>query len=652
MAGFLVVLRKDDRPANCEHHAAMLRALRLFGANRHSHVDQGRFTLMWAHDAGYTPHDVLERQPVEEQGRWHLVFTGFLMHRDDLSRELRIDPAAADRMADSVLAMKAWLAWGEDCAHRLHGNFAFAVCDSRDHRIFAARSPERGTSLFYHADRDRLVLATTIKPLFQDPAVPKVIDEQRIADALILNHEDRERSYFEGIRIVPGGYCLRATPDRLGVAQYYDLARVGHLRLPRDRDYVEAANELFGRAIGSAMRACQTPAISLSSGLDSSAVAVAMIDRMAAGDVPHEAPIRAFTSVPASYWDGRARPGWHGDERSAVEALARLHPAIETTFLDADCLPFDHGLDLIQSYADMPIRGVGNHHWGVEIARACRAAGSRVLMTGSSGNGTLSMGVRDTIFGKWLREGRWLRMLREHRVQGGPTRKLVGRALLPNLPDWLHDRRAAGDGSGQGQGFGSFSAINADFARDMRVTERMAELGWDDRYRKPRSRRELMRIMFQRGARDQAGALAESYKAVTGVESRDPMGDRRIVEFCYAIPDEQFFLDGQDRSLIRRMMAGRLPREIERAPRGEQGADWHARMRRDLPRIDAELDRLSDDPAMASRLDIERMRTCIARWPAQTPLSAADSADFALMRYGIGRALAVARFIHQVEGRN
>lgn len=660
LSGFVVILRKDNRPPPVEIIASMEQALRMFGPDRSNLVEQGRFSAMWSHDIGFTPQDALEAQPVVADRRWLLVFVGYLMHREELAQRLNLAAAVAEQTSDSALVMAAWQAWGEDCLDRLYGKFSFVVCDLDRNTLFACRGPERAQCLYVHDNAERIVIATTTKPIFCDPAVPREIDEVRIADALILNYEDKARSFFKHVSMVPGGHVLRADPERFAVQRYYRLEQVPDIRFASDADYAEAARELLRDAVTSAMRATSTPAISLSAGLDSPAVAVTMLDAIAGGLVPHHAPVKAFTAVPASIWDGRARPGMAGDEAGPVRALAAAYPALAVEFIACEAQSFDHGLDQIQSYADAPVRGVGNLPWGIAMARRCRETGSRVLLSGSSGNATLSMGISDTIFARWLREMRWGKLLAEHnaamqRASAGTVwywRKLFGRAVVPNLPDRLYGLLQSVRGPSSVAGFESFSAINPAYAEAMNLRSRLAEFDWDDSYRKPRTRRELMRKMIERGGRDQAGAIAECTKIITGVQGRDPLGDRKLLEFCYAIPDDQFFSGGVDRRLIREVMAGRLPPAIRQAPRGDQTADWHARMTRDMPRIREELERLADDPRMAQRLDLARMRRLIDAWPAQTPVSISENPDFMLMRHGISRAIAVARFVNQAEGRN
>ncbi len=666
VSGFVVELRKDYRPADPDLHDAMRRTLRIFGSDRDNVADHGRFTLIWAHDTGFTPHDRLERQPVSGAGevseaadnRWQLVFIGCLMHRENLARELALSGPEADRLPDSALVMRAWQQWGEDCLDHLYGPIAFAVCDAASGKLFAARTMERGPAIYVHENAARIVLSTSTKPIFCDPAVPRELDEMRLADELVLNHEDRSRSFFKGVGIVPSGHVLRAAPDGFSVSQQYHLDQVRDVRFARNEDYVEAARELLHRAVATAMRACETPALSLSSGLDSATLAITMLEVLGAEGSAHELPLHCFTAVPCAQWDSRSRPGHAGDERDPVEALMRAYPGLHVTFVPAEHATFDHGVDLIQSYADVPLRGVGNTGWGFEIAQQCRQSGRRVMLTGASGNGTVSMAANGVIFGTWMRQGRWVHALRENHAAmrdargGGYLKLLAGRVLGTSIPDWLYNRTLGPKRGFGGMGFGAMSAIHPDYARQMGVAERMAQHGWDDRYRIPRTRRELMEIMVRRGMRDASGALSQAVRAIHGIEGRDPLGDRRLLEFCYAVPDEQFFQNGQDRSLIKRVMAGKLPRAILDAPRGEQSADWHARMTRDLPRIAAEIERLADDPIMAERLDIDRMRRAVRDWPRQTPVSLADHPDASFLRYALGRGLAAARFIHQVEGRN
>ena len=80
------------------------------------------------------------------------------------------------------------------------------------------------------------------------------------------------------------------------------------------------------------------------------------------------------------------------------------------------------------------------------------------------------------------------------------------------------------------------------------------------------------------------GTYNAAFRALGGFDVRDPTADKRVFEFCYAIPREQYLVGGIDRSLVRRAMRGRLPAStLTRTMRGQQGADWYLSMKDALP---------------------------------------------------------------------
>lgn len=658
MSGFAIEFLQG-RDADVQSARRMQNALAMFGADRRDAIATGRFAIAWVHDAGYTPQDRFERQPVSGDERWQLVMVGRLSHRGELAAKLGVELTALDRLPDCDLAYRAWCKWQEDCRDHLYGSYSIAICDLRDHRLIALRSQERSQHLYWHRDRGRLILATSTKAIFAFPEIPREIDDAKLADLLVLNHEDAARSFFSGVGVL-GSSRLMVVDSDIGeprIAYHDALSKVSDIRYARDSEYVEHARHLLLDAVAGTFRVPGLPAISLSGGLDSTGLAVAMIDLMRDSGSAGAGSLRSYTAVPESNWDRRVRSGRMGDESGPVRAMACMYPELDPEFISAEGIASDRGVDMIESYADMPVRGASEHAWGSALWQQCRRDGHRLLVHGAGGNGSVSISAAHELFFRWLRRGRWVKLAREAGLHAAnhSDASLTGniaQAAIANLPDQLYDLYLRWRGHEQTIGFHAFSAIHPDYAQDMKVRDRMASFGWDDRYRRRPGRRQLMRTMLMRGARNDTGGLLEPYKALTGVEGVAPLEDRKLVEFCYAIPDEQFYSDGIDRRLIKRMMAGRLPQEVLNAPRGEEGSDWHSRARRDCCRLREEIDRLADIPSVANRLDTARMIRVLDNLPANTPVSYSDYPDYAFARFGIGRALSVARFINQVEGRN
>jgi len=63
--------------------------------------------------------------------------------------------------------------------------------------------------------------------------------------------------------------------------------------------------------------------------------------------------------------------------------------------------------------------------------------------------------------------------------------------------------------------------------------------------------------------------------AAFGLEPRHPFFDRRLIEFCYAIPAEQRLNKGWDRVVQRRAMEGLIPKKIQwRGGKSEWGPNF------------------------------------------------------------------------------
>jgi asparagine synthase (glutamine-hydrolysing) len=147
--------------------------------------------------------------------------------------------------------------------------------------------------------------------------------------------------------------------------------------------------------------------------------------------------------------------------------------------------------------------------------------------------------------------------------------------------------------------------------------------------------------------RNQYGDYNAATSAAWGIDVRDPTADKRVFEFCAAIPPEQFVVGNQSRSLIRRAMEGRLPpATLSRTEKGTQAADWYESLSQILPQLRAELTNLEKSPTARTLLDLDLLHTALDHWPA-TAREAADGP--ALYQSTLPRALSVGQFIRRTE---
>jgi asparagine synthase (glutamine-hydrolysing) len=107
--------------------------------------------------------------------------------------------------------------------------------------------------------------------------------------------------------------------------------------------------------------------------------------------------------------------------------------------------------------------------------------------------------------------------------------------------------------------------------------------------------------------------VADKASAAFAVEARYPFFDRRLMEFCLALPANQKLGAGWNRWILRRAMEGILPPSIQWRPKkGNLGPNFHRRL------LDFERERLEEvtlrDNSLDPYVDREAMRSVFRQY--------------------------------------
>ena len=304
------------------------------------------------------------------------------------------------------------------------------------------------------------------------------------------------------------------------------------------------------------------------------------------------------------------------------------------------------GLDAAIFAHDRYLLNLCNWGWIVSIADAARAADVRVMLSGDFGNIALSYDGLPLLANS-IAAGRWgtavtgaIALARRGAMR---PRAVIGSSLAPLLPAWtlqLWDLcRRVPDVRAQ---------VSALKAEHLKTVERAARgAGWQS---------DVRRIRLDRTGRARALARLDTGEfrlgllATHGIDQRDPMMDKRLVEFCFAIPEEQFLRRGETRSLMRRLTEGILPDPVRlETRRGLQAADWHETLNTSRDDIAAEIDRLEHSPLASRLLDLPRLNRLIREWPSGDWNRPDIVTNY---RFALLRAVSAGRFIRSVEGGN
>ncbi|KQX19301.1 MULTISPECIES: asparagine synthetase B family protein [unclassified Sphingomonas] len=592
----------------------------------------------------FTPEDRLDRLPAGFMGgSSQLVFDGRLDNRDELIASLNLPKSDAARLGDAALVMAAFERWGTDACPRFIGAFAFAWWNDIERRLVLGVDATGGRSIFAHDDGSRLAFATRPSAVLALSGADRRIDKEAMAHLLLARAMPAGATPFQGVFRLPPAGLLDWHKGRQTVHRYWqpDLGR--RIRYRDPRDYVEAGRELLDRVVAASLRANGPVACQLSGGLDSSGVAATAARLLA------PSRLLTFTSVPDSTAPLPAeRPRAFFDESGHARATAALYPNIEAQFVPAgDITPGEEDATRLFWEFGLPVRNFMIFAaWEPLYARA-RASGASVVLTGTSGNFTLSW-KSEALLADLARSGRLMEVARQlrglhrngYRLRSQLRQNLFAYAVPGRLRNLSRGWRGTQD---DWQLRSSASGALAACVDARAITDTMLEVP------SGRDRDRRLRLAFLEKNWSQNQWLAAS-PYVGGCDLRDPLGDRRLVDFCLALPIELWQRDGRPRSFAREVLSDRMPQQVvSEHRRGYQNGDWFYRLTQLRPVFMAELDRLEASPAAREMLDLPRLRAVAENWPTDADAAMARATDMLDL---FGRGIHYGRFIRWVEGSN
>ena len=476
------------------------------------------------------------------------LFDGQLHNRAELIALVGGGEAAG--FDDARLLLAVHERRGDDTARAVIGDYAFAIWDGTQARALLAVDPGGMRPLVLHARGDALLIASEAAGLFATGRIDRTLDEGRVAEWLaILSPAAEDSTFFVGVqRVPPGGRAIWAN-GRLTIDRWWDPLALPMLQLPRHADYAEAVGAALDEAVACRIDPGARIGSHLSGGLDSATVTALAARRMATdGRV-----LTAYTAVPAHAVPDA--PGRFGDEWPHAAAVAARYPNIDHLAAGNADMALVDLLDLREPAQDVPVFNVHNSVWNNAIERDARDRGITVMLTGQCGNMSFSYDG-STLARVLMRRGQVVRAVREtlamRRVQGWRWRAVAGHLADAGLPAGWGDRLRQLIGRRVIRAE-DYTAIDAGFAARAGVADRLRQQAGDMRNQHPDDSRALRLAVLRRG--DVQGEFANGARRLYGIDTRDPTMDRRLVELCLAIPDDQFLHHGLPRAIARTLTA-------------------------------------------------------------------------------------------------
>ena len=224
---------------------------------------------------------------VDEQADLALVFNGAIYNYKELRAQLQAQGFAFRSQGDTEVVLKAYAAWGEGFAERLHGMFAIAIWDAGRRRLVLARDRFGIKPLYYSQTRERFRFASNTQALLAGGGVDTGIDPVALHHHFTLHAVvPAPRTLLKGVRKLQPGHTMVITPDGHDrVFPYWQLAPRSDA--PRSEDeWLEATRAALVRAVERRRVIADVPVgVLLSGGLDSSLLVALLAEHGGASDL-------------------------------------------------------------------------------------------------------------------------------------------------------------------------------------------------------------------------------------------------------------------------------------------------------------------------------------------------------------------------------
>lgn len=303
-------------------------------------------------------------QPMaNEDGSVHVTFNGELYNWPEIKPQLAARGHRFRGNADTEMLLHLWEEKGPEMLADLRGMFAFAIWDSKRRSLMLARDRVGKKPLFWHDDGKRIVFASELKSLVQDPSVPMDADSQSIADFLTWQYVPSPQSILRGVRKLPPGHRLLCDENGPRVERYWSLPSAPDPRI-RPEEAVERVKALLLEAVRIRLMSDVPLGAFLSGGIDSSLV-VALMSQVSEG------PVKTFSigfeqESESELAHARLVAGHLGTEHHelvvaprALDLMPSLVWGMDEPFSDASMIPTWHVAHMARAHVTVALSGDG-----------------------------------------------------------------------------------------------------------------------------------------------------------------------------------------------------------------------------------------------------------------------------------------------------
>jgi asparagine synthase (glutamine-hydrolysing) len=492
------------------------------------------------------------QQPLaSEDGQVQVVCNGEIYNSPELRSELIATGHCFATGSDCEVVVHAYEEYGDAFLPRLNGIFGLAVWDNCRRRAVLARDRFGIKPLYYARHAGQVVFASEPRALLAYPGFPGRLDTRALELYLTYEYVPTPSSIFDGVRRVKPGHALVVENGCLAERAYWqlDLSPDPELATRSEAELAERLWSSLREAVRLELLSDVPLGVFLSGGIDSSAVAAAMVDLGV--DVRTFSigfPDRSFDESGYARSVARHLGTQHAERvvepRMALELVPRLAEVLDEPLADASVVPTHLLSRFAREHVKVALGGDGGDELfaGYPTLQAHRLADAYQRVPSGLRHGVIEPLVR--------------RLPVSHANMSLDFRAkrfilAADRPLAERHHAWL--------------GAGAASLLRPDLTNGHSPFDML-----DEHVRHTTTYDRLSQVLYLDMKMYLEGDIltkVDRASMACSLEVRVPLLNKRLVDLIAPLPIELKLRGWTRKYLLRRALAGRLPPEIIRRPK-------------------------------------------------------------------------------------
>ncbi|MFN8239993.1 MAG: asparagine synthase (glutamine-hydrolyzing) [Bacteroidales bacterium] len=496
------------------------------------------------------------QQPLaDESGRYWIVFNGEIFNYKELRHDIESKGCRFATNSDTEVLVQLYAMYGSKCLSMLNGQFAVAIWDKVEEKLFIARDRVGIRPVFYNLTGNVLTFGSEIKAVFKNSSINPELSPESLSQVYTYWTAITPNTVFKNVRELSPGHYMTFSRQGLKIEKFWDITyteKNHSISLP---DAVERFDELFSDAVRIRLRADVEVAAYLSGGIDSSTT-VSYIKNIEPGI------LNTFSiGFDEADFDETAY------QNEAARYLDTNHKAIKCTSKEiAESIPrvVWHSETPMTRTAPAPM---------LLLSKLVRENNIKVVITGEGADEILSgydIFKEDKIRRFWATQPNskirplLLKKLYPYLPQMKDANPAIlkmfygykledtGNLFYSHLLRWNNSnhikKHFSADVSARLEGYSPFTDL------EQRLPEGFEK--WSDLVRAQWLETTVFMSGYLLSSQGDRMAMGNS------VEGRYPFLDYRVIEFCMSLPD-RFKLNGlTEKFLLKKVMNGKIPESI------------------------------------------------------------------------------------------